>query len=205
MTKKISLLFALLLPLFMLAGCGSPIEFVVSNQYDSLRPRTIAVLPVKWHAGADHDRDNISNLLRTMTRDRLISMNYRVIPLDLVDREAGGEAAREGPTAIARLLGADAVLYIGVEKWDKMKISDFASLDIKTRFELYSARGTRLWAADYRDKDMDFRFDPKPMDFAVIKAYEPKLQRLVDSAFDTLPNGAVVTKAAKKTYFQWLP
>ncbi len=202
MTKKIAGFFILL---FILAGCGTPIQYTVSDQYLRIRPHTIAILPVEWMAADNKEANGISYLLRTMTREKLKSMNYQTISLEEIDGKYGKTAAGKSPVEIARLLNADAVLYIGVEEWKKTEFVTYASLNVKTRFELYSARGTRLWEAEYHDREMDLRLDTKPMEFAVIKAYEPKMQRLVDSSLTTLPQGDATPRQTKETYFQWLP
>lgn len=202
MTKKIA---GFLILLLILAGCGSPIQYVVSDQYLRIRPHTIAVLPVEWGAEVNGETDGISYLLRTMASEKLKSMNYKTLPLEETDAKIGKTFTGKDPVEIARLLNADAILYIGVDEWKKTEFVTYASLNVKTRFELYSSRGTKLWGAEYHDRDMDLRLDTKSMEFAVIKAYEPKMQRLVDSSLTTLPQGDATPRAAKETYFQWLP
>ncbi len=194
-----------LILLFILAGCSAPIQYAVSDQYTRVRPHTIAILPVQWSAEVNKETDGISHLLRTMAGQKLRSMNYRTMPLDEVDGKVGGNLSGKSPAEIARLLGVDAVLYTGVEEWKKTELVTYASLDVKTRFELYSSMGTRLWAAEYNDRDMDLRLDTKPMELAVIKVYEPKMQRIVDACFSTLPQGDYTEGKTKENYFQWLP
>jgi len=202
MIKKIT---GLLILVLILAGCGSPIQYVVSDQYSRIKPHTVAVLPVEWGAEVNAETDGISLLLRKMASEKLKSMNYGTVPLEETAAKVGKTLSGKGPAEMARLLNADAVLYIGVDEWKKTEFVTYASLNVKTRFELYSSRGTRLWAAEYHDRDMDLRFDMSSMEFAVIKAYEPKMQRLVDSSFATLPQGTVEPEVKKETYFQWLP
>ncbi len=202
MIRKIA---GLLILVLVLAGCGSPIQYVVSDQYSRIRPRAVAVLPVEWGAEVNAETEGISLLLRTMASEKLRSMNYGTIPLEETNAKVGKTLTGKDPVELSRLLNADAVLYIGVDEWKKTEFVTYASLNVKTRFELYSSRGTRLWAAEYHDRDMDLRLDTSSMEFAVIKAYEPKMQRLVDSSFATLPQGTVATRDKKETYFQWLP
>ncbi len=205
MIKKIIGAF---IPLILVTGCATPIQYTVYDQYLRIRPHSIAILPVEWNDADDNEAKDVSYLLRTMTREKLNSMNYRTVPFEEIDekylKQGRSWFSGKRPEEIARFFNSDAVLYIRVGEWNKIRFVNYASLKVQASFELYSARGTRLWQAEYKDRDMDLRLDTKSMEFAIIKAYEPKVQRLVDASFITLPQGEG-RKEATQTFFQWLP
>ncbi|MDO8426380.1 MAG: hypothetical protein Q7T24_02555 [Deltaproteobacteria bacterium] len=200
--------FILISLLAILYGCGSTVKSALSPRYNEFRPYTVAVAPVIWKGQAEGEDKNIAQLFREMTADKLRAMNYRVLPLDAVDdkvRQLGPEKAKEaGPKELAADLNADAVLYIRITGWDKDRVATYASLVVGAAFELYSSGAEMLWRADYSTKESDFRLEKKPLELAVIKIYEPRVQRFIDAVFSTLPEGSAPAQA-QKTFFQWLP
>lgn len=189
----------LILVLFMAAGCMNAVKSSVSPIYGQAAPATIAIMPVDWSEAkaAGGGDEKIGRMFRKVASERLRDMNYNVIAVEAVDEEykkAGG-----GLTGLA-----DAFLYIRIKDWDTDRLSTYASLKIKASFELYSANGTRLWDAEYATSESDLMQDKSSLEYAVIDIYEPRVQRLVDAILSTLPQGAA-QKAAKKSFFNWLP
>lgn len=203
MMKKI---IPVMLLVTLLAGCGSAVRHTTSDRFSQIGPYTVAVLPVSWDAPGPDDKD-VRYLMRTMTLEKLRSMDYRVIAPEEIDDKflKLGSAAFKGksPKELAPLFNADSILYIRVVQWETDRFVTYAALKVKVVFELYSVDGTRLWNAESSVKDADLRLDSKSMEYAIIKVYEPKVQRFVDMVFSTLPKAEPPRET--KTYFQWLP
>ncbi|HLC17643.1 MAG TPA: hypothetical protein VJM57_01330 [Thermodesulfobacteriota bacterium] len=195
-------------------GCAPPVRYSVTEWFHQLKPETVAVLPVKWgtewaggaEGGGSGDAE-VARLFRTMSAERLTSMNYRTVSMEEVDRRYP-ETGREGfkkmaPADVAQALGVDAVLYISITEWDPSLLATYASLEMGATFELYGRNSSKLWRAEYESKESDIRLDRESMELAVLKAYEPRIERFVRAVFSTLPPAEQRTH--KKRFFEWLP
>lgn len=198
-----------LLPLFMLlaflSGCANAVRTTLSERYAANSPGTVAVVPVFWQA--DAEGKEVGYTFRMMTVEKLKDLNYRVVPPAAVDdayiKLGSSSMAGKSPAELAALLNADAVLFIRIKTWTVDRFVTYASLKVEAAYELYSATGERLWKAEYATRDADLRLDRKSMEYAIIKAYEPKVQRFVDAIFSTLPQAQARTNA--RSFFKWLP
>lgn len=199
--------FASFFIVLALAGCSNAVKYTVSEQYGRTRPYTIAVMPVIREDAAEEGGAEVSRLFRTMSAERLKNMNYGVATLEDVDgkvlKQGANRSALKTPRETAAELGADAVLYIYITDWDTRLFVTYASLRFKARFELYSKDGAKLWQASHGWGDADLRLDRNSLELAVIKAYEPQVQRFVDLVFATLPPGE--PPKDNERYFDWLP
>lgn len=214
MTKKVFITAFLMLALTNIYGCSNPVRYTVSERYSQMRPYSVAVPPAVWDSPRGNSDYDISRLFTEMSVERLKSMNYNPVPLEgdglplqrTIATGTGGKRADEAkrtPKEIASKANADAVLIIRITGWESRKLITYYSLDAAATFELYSRHGELLWQARYRTNESDMRLDTKSVELAVIKAYEPRIQRLVDSVFSTLPQGTA--PARERTYYQWLP
>lgn len=204
MNKKLLLLFFIV---FMAVSCGGPnMEYALSDKYRSERPYTLAVLPVEWASDAP-DKLMAVNHFRAMTNEKLIALGYRLVPLAAVDgayRNNGPDGASDEVKArIAEKSGADGLVHIHIVNWDVAHIGSYASLNIEAVFSIYSKKGELIWSSSYKTSESDMSFDPEAVDVAVVKAYEPRILRLVESIFATLPQAE--RPAPEKTFFEWLP
>ncbi len=201
MIKRLS---ALLLLVLLAAGCSNAVKTTISDRYTASQPRSIAVAPVVWSGGVEDK--GVAETFRTMTAEKLKELGYGVVSPEDVDAafgKLGPAAASKTPAELAVLAGTDAVLFIKIREWDISRFVTYASLKVKADYELYSATGERLWTANYSISDADLRLDRSSMEYAIIKAYEPKVQRFVDAVFTTLPKAQARSNA--RTFFQWLP
>lgn len=202
MIKRLSCLFFLAV---LLAGCSNSVKTTLSERYRAYSPKTVAVAPVVWEA--EGESKDAANTFRTMTAEKLKELNYRVVPLSAIDdtylKLGSSNMAAKAPSELATLLGSDAVLFIKIRQWNIDRFVTYASLTVEADYELYSASGERLWMAGYSTRDADLRLDKKSMEYAIIKAYEPKVQRFVDAIFTTLPQAN--DRPDERTFFQWLP
>lgn len=189
----------------LLSGCAPRVEYAVDREFTVVRPKTVAIAPVKWSAEATGDSPGIAGYFRAMSAERLKRLNYAVAPIDEVDRVYAADTGLAGaaPDEAARALGVDTVLYIEVTEWDADMFLTYASLSIKAGFDLYSATGAKLWSASYGTSEADFALDRESVELAVLKIYEPRVQRFVDAVFSTLPPNEA--RVEKRRYFDWLP
>lgn len=204
MTNKIFLTFFMA---FALLGCASPMKYTVAKNFTELSPRTVAVLPVVWDDFFEKEDRTIAGLFRTMSEVKLRELNYKTVPTETVDAryaKLGAPSLKKmTPSEMAAAFDADAVLVIKLTEWDRRMISTYASLKVRGEFSLHSYNGTELWAAEYRTGEADMSLDKPPMELAVIKAYEPKVQRFIEAIFSTLPG--LQPKTERPQLYQWLP
>lgn len=198
-------ILAMVLLALVLSGCGSTVRHAISDRYAQASPQRIAVMPLVWEGHADPEAQEISYLFRKMASDKLRLLNYATVPFDEIEKGLSGRNVFSmKPHEVAALYNADSVLYIRLDRWDKDRLVTYASLSISAAFELHSATAGELWKAEYSTKESDIRLDGKPMELALIKAYEPRIERFIDAVFTTLPAGETRDRS-RKTYFQWLP
>lgn len=203
--KKTALYFIALFVFVAATGCGKTVSYKLSNEYAISNPRSIAILPLSSDV-KDADREGLQ-LFRQAIYSKLKEKNMRVVPISVVDDAAvklGVDyLARMKPHEACALFKTDAVLYGTLSEWDVDTFVTYASLKVGASFALYSSDGTRLWKASYDTTERDARFDKTQVELAVVKAYEPRIQRIVDAVFYTLPPAKVITE--KKSYYDWLP
>ena len=201
--------FLLVFFLLTAAGCGNPVRYRLAEDYTLHAPVTVAVLPVE---GAVEDR-RVKEFFRAAAAEKLRELGYDVLDPARVD-EVYTRVDDDGmpPQDAASLLGADAVLHIDITKWRKKLLTPYASLKVGAEFVLYASDGRRLWKARYRTKESDLRLDRQALEFGIIKAYEPRIERIVSSVFVTLPSAQLPEEPDKKEeedgpreFFQWLP
>lgn len=196
----------MLLAVALLCGCGHAVKHTVSPDYERVRPRTVAVVPVIW--GQAYAVDENAEAARTfdgMIAEKLRSLGYKVTALDKADKRIEDlRALANDPGGLASSLGVDTVLYPQITGWDVDRLATYASTSLKARFSLYSADGTKLWKAEYDTKDFDIKLDSRPLELAVIEAYEPRMQRFIDIVFSTLPRSEAPAETEKR-FFDWLP
>jgi len=202
MNKKNLTLILLSLFLTTLAGCGGKVKHTLSNSFITIRPSTVAVMPVVWDIGEVKDSAEIGRIFRRIAIERLRSRGYKVARTEAVDARLG-EFADSDPDEIARSLGVEAVLYIHVEKWKTRTFANYAALTMKALYSLYGKNAATLWRAVYATGESDIRLDKASLKLSIIEIYEPRIERLTSSVFDTLPRYAGVKK--QEPLYDWLP
>jgi len=193
-------LFSLIL--IALVGCGNAVKHELSTGFMTVRPTTVAVMPVVWDAGKTQGSVEIGNLFRSIAIERLVSRGYRVARMDVVDAKLD-EFTDSDPDEIAKSLGVDAVLFIHVEKWKTRTVANYAALKMQALYSLYARDGSTLWRAVYATGESDIRFDKASLKLSIIEIYEPRIERLTGSVFDTLPRHEGVKK--EEPLYDWLP
>ncbi len=203
-----SRLYLLAAVMILVYGCASPVSYSVTDDYEELAPRKIVVLPVsgdfktKLEPGA-------AEFLRAAVVDRLREKNYSVVFAEgpYADYPGGGVIDAATFSDIASRFDADAILYGGLVGWEEKSTPVYASLSIKVAFGLYSTSGEELWNASYKTKESEASLDESSMELAVLKAYEPRIERAVEAVFRTLPalKSGSSREESEKRYYDWLP
>jgi len=192
----------LALLIIMLTGCGGRVKYDLDSGFTSRVAETIAIMPVRWDAGKVGGREDIEGLFRQIAREHLLARGYSVLRDEVVDARME-ELEDRDPGDIAKALGVDAVLFIHVEKWSTRTFANYAALKIRALYNLYSRNSRTLWSAVYTTGESDIRFDKESLKLSIIETYEPRIERLANSVFDTLPRYQGVEK--QENLYDWLP
>ena len=189
-----------------LTGCNPGVKRTVSRSFSLFNPYTVAVLPLEFaetESGGGLEED-VDALFRKMISERLKRLGYRPLEAAEVDEKLPAPGTGEpNPGKIAGLMGSDAVLYTTITEWKSDMVVRYAYLKVSALFELYSKDGTLLWQATHNIKESDIRLEKRSLELAIIKAYEPSVQRFINVVLSTLP--ASTPRPEKETFFQWLP
>ncbi|MDP2822269.1 MAG: DUF799 family lipoprotein [Sulfuritalea sp.] len=143
MTKMI-----LALATVLLTGCvAQPVKLDMSA-FKAAAPRSILVVPV-INKSLDVDAPNY--VLTTLPLP-LAEKGYYVFPVNttkyILEQEGMYDADRvhkEPPEALAKLFGADAVLYVTINRWDAMYALIVATVTVDFDYRLVSKDGTEIW------------------------------------------------------------
>jgi len=138
----------LLLALFLLSGCvQQPVKQDMSA-FTAAAPRSILVVPT-INKSLDVDAPNY--LLSTLPVP-LAEKGYYVFPVNttkyVLEQEGMYEADRihnEPTESLAKLFGADAVLYVQINRWDAQYLLIAATVTVDFDYRLVSKDGTEIW------------------------------------------------------------
>ena len=180
-------------------GCSNAVRFTLSDDYVNQGPYTVVVLPVKAHAALGPREKGIKALFRDYAAQRLKAVGFSPVAFNDDDAKYAGASPKEA----AAMAGADAALHIRLTGWEESSFVTYAGLEMSAVFELYGKDGSVLWQASYSTKESDITLEKAPLELALIKAYEPRIERFVDAMLSTLPRPQ--RPGAKDGYFQWLP
>lgn len=190
----------------LLSGCAAGVTHTLFDSYGKSKPYTSAMLPVVWDDEPADKKEAVAvaGLFRKMSFEKMSLMNYRMQPLDETDRRLAGAAnvdklSKEELAA----LKTDSALRVRIVKWNSSSLATYSALSMKALFSLYSKDGELLWEAKYATKESDVKLDAKPMELAILKAYEPRVRRFIDMVLGTLP--VAEEPSDNETFFQWLP
>jgi len=135
----------------LVSGCAtqfpSPPDL---SAFHKASPHSILVVPPVNHS---LDVDAPAYMLTTLTVP-LAEKGYYVFPVNttkvILEREGfyEGEQIRQQPPAdLARLFGADAVLYVTINRWDAQYVVLSTMLTVDIDYRIVSRDGTELWKA----------------------------------------------------------
>lgn len=136
----------------LLTGCAShPIVKQDLSAFNAAKPRSILVVPA---ANKSLDVDAPNYLLTTLTVP-LAERGYYVFPVHtaktVLEQEGfydGDQVQKQPPEALARLFGADAVLYVTINRWDAQYAVLATTVTVDFDYRLVSKDGTELWKAN---------------------------------------------------------
>jgi len=147
--KGVKLLLCLLG--MVLAGYASAQAKKDFSAFKGASPRSILVVPA---INISLNVDAPSYLLTSLTYP-LAEKGYYVFPVNTVkfvlEQEGFYEAEqvhRQPPEALAKLFGADAVLYVTIKRWDIAGLILTGTATVKLEYRMVSKDGTEIWRAD---------------------------------------------------------
>lgn len=150
--KRLFTLAASLLTL-VLTGCATNVVKTDLSKFEAAKPRSILVVPAT-NKSLDVDAPNY--LLTTLTVP-LAEKGFYVFPVHTAKTVLEQEGLYEGeqihnqpPEQLARLFGADAVLYVTINQWDAKYVVLSTTVTVDFDYRLVSKDGTELWKANKR-------------------------------------------------------
>lgn len=135
-----------------LSGCATvgPYDFA---EFKKVPPRSILIVPV---VNRSLDVDASNYVLSTLTVP-LAELGYYVFPVNTVKIVLEQEGLYEpeqvrnfGSAKLASLFGADAVLYVTINRWDAQYVIIATTVTVDFDYELSRNDGTRIWHANKR-------------------------------------------------------
>ena len=137
----------------VLTGCvAQPVKMDMSA-FHAAAPRSILVVPV-INKSLDVDAPNY--VLATLPIP-IAEKGYYVFPVNttkyVLEQEGyyEGERIRQQPTqTLAKLFGADAVLYVTINRWDAQYLLFTTTVTVEFDYRLVSKDGTEIWKESKR-------------------------------------------------------
>ena len=173
--------------------------------YQSRIPLSIAVLPVQ-NETVDMDAPKA---FRPKIFDAIIDKGYLSPPTTGIDHilaqkdiKEAGQLGALTPQEIGICLDVDALLFSTVTSWSTKYLVVYSSINVGARFQLIDAKtGEQLWESKREVSEKRFGADEEQMmrnlTFAVLKRYEPYIDKVINSTLSTLPNGPKYTPRKK--------
>lgn len=135
----------------LLAGCAAQQPKTDLSAFNAAKPRSILVVPA---ANKSLDVDAPNYLLTTLTVP-LAEKGYYVFPVHtaktVLEQEGffdGDQVQRQPPEALAKLFGADAVLFVTINRWDAKYAVLATTVTVDFDYRLVYKDGTEIWKAN---------------------------------------------------------
>lgn len=135
----------------LLAGCATQQPKADLSAFNAAKPRSILVVPA---ANKSLDVDAPNYLLTTLTVP-LAEKGYYVFPVHtaktVLEQEGfydGDQVQKQAPETLARLFGADAVLYVTINRWDAQYAVLATTVTVDFDYRLVYKDGTEIWKAN---------------------------------------------------------
>jgi len=132
-----------------LTGCAAPGKSDLSA-FQTASPRSILVVPT---VNKSLDVDAPNYLLSTLTVP-LAEKGFYVFPVNtakfVLEQEGfyeGEQIHNQPPEALANLFGADAILYVTINRWDAQYMVLAATVTVEFDYRLVSKSGVEIWKA----------------------------------------------------------
>lgn len=140
----------LVLTLAALTGCASNIPKKDLSAFTAASPRSILVVPT---VNRSLDVDAPNYVLSTLPVP-LAEKGYYVFPVHtiktLLEQEGfyeGEQVHAQPPEALAKLFGADSVLYVTINRWDAQYAVLSTVVTVDFDYKIVNKDGAELWAA----------------------------------------------------------
>jgi hypothetical protein len=135
----------------VLSGCAAMPEPDRYPSFTTAAPRSILVVP-PVNKSLDVEAPDV--LLSTLSRP-VGEKGFYVFPVNttkiVLEQEGFYEAEQvhsQPPQALARLFGADAVLYVTINRWEARYIVFTTTVTVDFSYRIYSKHGVEIWAAN---------------------------------------------------------
>lgn len=138
-----------------LVGCAQPAVRPQKDMsaFNAAAPRSILVAPATNHS---LDVDAATFLLSTLTMP-LAEKGYYVFPVHTAKMVLEQEGFYEGerihqqpPETLARMFGADAVLFVSIKRWDAQYVLLSTTVTVELDYRMVAKDGTEIWANSQR-------------------------------------------------------
>jgi len=133
-----------------LAGCVVPPKAKDFTAFNAAAPRSILVVPL---VNKSLDVDAPNYMLSTLSVP-LAERGYYVFPVNtakvVLEQEGfyeGEQVHSQSPGALAKLFGADAVLYVTINRWDAQYIVFSTTVTVQFDYRMVAKDGTEIWTA----------------------------------------------------------
>ena len=129
------------------AGCA-PVQKKDYSDFLALKPRSILVVPTVNHTTNVDAADYFLSTLAIPVAER----GYYVFPVNMVKRVLEDDGLADAdlvhaaePAKLADLFGADAVLYVTIERWDTRYIVLKSSTTVEFSYVMKHRDGKEIW------------------------------------------------------------
>lgn len=149
----------LILSVLILGGCANNQINKDQSAFINASPRSILVVPA-INKSLDVDAPNY--LLSSLAFP-LAEKGFYVFPINTTKFVLEQEGLYEGeqihgqpPEALAKLFGADAVLYVTIKRWDAQYAVLAATVTVNFDYRIVNKDGSEIWAAN-----QEMRYSPQ--------------------------------------------
>lgn len=136
----------------VLAGCAAPAK-KDQSAFQNAAPRSILVVP---SVNKTLDVDAPNYLLSTLTVP-LAEKGFYVFPVNtakfVLEQEGfyeGEQIHNQPPEVLARMFGADAVLYVTINRWDAQYLVLAATVTVEFDYRMVTKDGVEIWKANQK-------------------------------------------------------
>lgn len=198
MTRRFLMCLGLLAGLF-LAGCATqqPRDF---GAFHAAKPRSILVVPV---VNRSLDVDAPNYVLSTLPVP-LAEKGYYVFPVNtakvVLEQEGfyeGEKIHEQPPEQLARLFGADAVLYVRINRWDAQFALITTTVTVDFDYRMVGKDGVELWK-----EQKQMRYQPDSNNNSGASPMAALISQVISAAITrAAPNYMPLTRQANQQVF----
>lgn len=141
----------LVLVAVLLTGCAAPMKKTDFEAFHAAKPRSILIVPA---VNKSLDVDAPDYLLTTLSVP-LGEKGFYVFPVHtakvVLQQEGfyeGEQIHQQPPEKLAKLFGADVVLYVTINRWDAKYAVFATTVTVDFDYKLVAKDGTEIWRAN---------------------------------------------------------